>query len=476
MALLPHALSPDTLIHEIGLLLDFVSGTSGGRLGSGGTIAMLSGERSADEALKRYFEICQRLPPDGDCQHSDIGPEELEFLLDLRDTLNALVKPATGATIAFSILVARDAPRVPRGSDTGATPSGPDNKASVPKTTGNARNDAERAFPDYVEPARSLRNWMFRIQIAAITTTFVVSFVYAYAYWGNFLLQYLAVQTTQFETLETAIRTNQADMGNRAGQMATAPPAGMASVDAAVDRSVAPLKNTDNELIRSLAQYCLLLEQKSSRDTQTVSEKTRLEATIISSFGTLASAGDGRDLHYLLGLYQTCSHRNDVATRRDETYGSLNQWISFGTFWATRTITDRAAANLLAITTRYLLPLIMGMLGAMAYVLRNYLSSMGARVLTLRDLRQHAVRIVLGTLSGVAIGIIFGATSGSNSASGAVVSVGATDFTDVASAAAPALAFLAGYSVEVAFRFIDTLAAQLFAGASAAPAQPAPQR
>jgi hypothetical protein len=77
----------------------------------------------------------------------------------------------------------------------------------------------------------------------------------------------------------------------------------------------------------------------------------------------------------------------------------------------------------------------------MTYVLRRYLRSAGDRLLTSRDLREYIVRLVLGTVFGVAIGFF---TTAQNVIANPVSSLGA-----------PALAFLAGYGEEAVFRMLD---------------------
>jgi hypothetical protein len=95
---------------------------------------------------------------------------------------------------------------------------------------------------------------------------------------------------------------------------------------------------------------------------------------------------------------------------------------------------------------KQVLPVLMGLLGSMTYVLRRYLRSVGDRLLTPRDLREYIVRLVLGTVFGVAIGFF---TTAENVIANPVSSLGA-----------PALAFLAGYGVEAVFRMLDGLADQ----------------
>jgi hypothetical protein len=86
----------------------------------------------------------------------------------------------------------------------------------------------------------------------------------------------------------------------------------------------------------------------------------------------------------------------------------------------------------------------MSLLGSTTYVLRRYLRSVGDRLLTPRDLREYIVRLVLGTVFGVAIGFF---TTAENVIANPVSSLGAP---------AP----LAGYGVELVFRLLDGLADQ----------------
>ena len=65
---------------------------------------------------------------------------------------------------------------------------------------------------------------------------------------------------------------------------------------------------------------------------------------------------------------------------------------------------DRSLPAELNVVSGYVLPVLMGLLGSMTYVLRRYLRSVGDRLLTPRDLREYIVRLVLGTVFGVTIG------------------------------------------------------------------------
>ena len=110
---------------------------------------------------------------------------------------------------------------------------------------------------------------------------------------------------------------------------------------------------------------------------------------------------------------------------------------------------DRALPANLNVVRGYVLPVLMGLLRSMTYVLRRYLRSIGARLLTPRDLREYIVRLVLGTVFGVAIGFFTSAGTSQQVIANPVSSLGA-----------PALAFLAGYGVEAVFHLLDRLAEQ----------------
>ena len=77
-------------------------------------------------------------------------------------------------------------------------------------------------------------------------------------------------------------------------------------------------------------------------------------------------------------------------------------------------------------------------------------------MLTTRDLQANAVRIVLGILSGLAIGFFLAPSGGGGTSPQNSLGMGIN-------LTAPALAFLAGYAVEVLFKFLDTIAGQAFA-------------
>ena len=105
------------------------------------------------------------------------------------------------------------------------------------------------------------------------------------------------------------------------------------------------------------------------------------------------------------------------------------------------------AKQVLAILQIYLLPLLYGWVGAMAYVLRRMIK--GVQELTYRGVYdvEFSLRVYLGILAGVAIGWFFKPDT-TNAAGGGVSLTSLTPF---------ALSFVAGYSVELLFTAMDRL-------------------
>ena len=103
---------------------------------------------------------------------------------------------------------------------------------------------------------------------------------------------------------------------------------------------------------------------------------------------------------------------------------------------------------MLNVVSGYVLPVLMGLLGSMTYILRRYLRSVGDDFLfTPRGPAPN-------TWSGWCLARCFGVAIGFFTTAENVIA------NPVSSLGAPALAFLAGYGVEAVFRMLDGLADQ----------------
>jgi len=102
------------------------------------------------------------------------------------------------------------------------------------------------------------------------------------------------------------------------------------------------------------------------------------------------------------------------------------------------------ASSLIIILNQYILPLLYGLLGGFAFVLRSLSEETKRMVYTPTSNIKFGLRIHLGALAGLVIGFLWGDFQGKS-------------FGLVESLSPLAVAFLAGYSVDYLFRMLDSL-------------------
>ena len=107
-----------------------------------------------------------------------------------------------------------------------------------------------------------------------------------------------------------------------------------------------------------------------------------------------------------------------------------------------RIATEQASKSVLQVLNYYFLPLILGLLGAIAFIVRKLLNSLATTSYTLNSGRRYGMRLALGALLGVMSGIFI-----------------APDQPQLQSfnLSLVVLAFLMGYSVEFAFSIFDAI-------------------
>jgi hypothetical protein len=115
--------------------------------------------------------------------------------------------------------------------------------------------------------------------------------------------------------------------------------------------------------------------------------------------------------------------------------------------------TAQWATAALTVLGNYIMPILYGLLGSAAFVLRRHYDRLAENVLSPRDLRANSIRLGLGVLMGGCIGLVY---SGSAAAQTTGI-LGAA-----ATLSTAAIAFLAGYGVEGVFKALDGLISQVF--------------
>src|SRR5207253_1781677 len=107
-----------------------------------------------------------------------------------------------------------------------------------------------------------------------------------------------------------------------------------------------------------------------------------------------------------------------------------------------------------SVLSNSVLPVLYGLLGAMAYVLRRFHDRLAGSLLTARDQRANIIRLALGSLIGASIGLFFNSSAVTPQTTGVLGLA--------VNLSASALAFLAGYGVEAVFRTLDALISSVF--------------
>ncbi|MEX3936332.1 hypothetical protein AB4Y32_31875 [Paraburkholderia phymatum] len=107
----------------------------------------------------------------------------------------------------------------------------------------------------------------------------------------------------------------------------------------------------------------------------------------------------------------------------------------------------------LSIYSNYVLPIMFGLLGTAASMLRSVGDKIKDCVLAPRDAALAFLRLPLGLMAGVAVGLFFNPTS---------VAQGISAGTGALTITASGIAFLAGYGAEAFFKMIDRMINQIF--------------
>ncbi|MBI5503651.1 MAG: hypothetical protein HY899_02545 [Deltaproteobacteria bacterium] len=155
-----------------------------------------------------------------------------------------------------------------------------------------------------------------------------------------------------------------------------------------------------------------------------VDQRDSLDKRIIATYSTLVQAS--RPWRGLYTLSEATASAADTAVGRQYRRIALEQ----------------GARSVLRVWNFYVLPLVLGLLGAVAFITRRLLASLANNSYTPNTVSRYMMRLALGALLGVVGGIILAPDQ--PSLQGFSLSL-------------VTLAFLMGYSVEFAFSAFDTL-------------------
>jgi hypothetical protein len=363
--------------------------------------------------------------------------KQAALLIRAKDFLNMQTSPATGMTIAFTLLVAQgdegdrpvnrslwnrmfgSAEKGDADEQAGGSAAGPSLASkAVPSRTSLAVN----AYPGLVRKARLFRRWIIGISIFLFLWLLVTCFTSWYVGYGNALLGQLTTATRALEETEAKVAT--AATTQPPGATPAAP---ISLQDRAENRvAVQPLAAFD---------YC----------------------TLLTDSGDVPLSAQGQSF---LQTTELCSTREKRRLRVSAIQERMQQWACWQnlSFFSDcgKELDDPAdfekltiyATSMAEVLGTGVLPVFYGILGAGAAIVRSISRRIRRSTLSPRDLSLALQQLALGAVVGACIGLFV--DGGENGLLGPVTLSGS------------ALSFVAGFGVEQVFAALENLLSRIF--------------
>jgi hypothetical protein len=401
---------------EVQLLLDFLSGNPTHKLPDP------SNAKSAGLPDDWIEQICKMTwPPSGTpVQQAD----QEALLVRVKDYLNGMAAPASGFSVAFTLLVTQEDGSGEHTSRRRKSADNPDpsNSRTTPGMAESRGSLARKAYPDLSRKARAFRRGMEWIAISLAAWLLFTCFLSWYLTYGNSELGQLATAQSAFDAVQVKIA-------------AAANAESTASPTTTNTQQTTPI--AVNPAIRAAATsgvtYC---EQPALLGTKISPSRKRLQLYVSPTQADVCQAYD----------------KSKANLESAET--NIQHWLPFqGTRDKGSGPVYRATAIVSMLGTA-ILPVCYGILGAAAAVLRLLSRRMRLSLLTPRDLSLSLQQLALGAVIGACIGL-FVASPGSGGQS-------TTELLGPVSLSGSALSFIAGFGVDSVFSALEALIARIF--------------
>jgi hypothetical protein len=402
-------------LSEVHLLLDNVSANPNSTVS----------ERTTEEKLKQQGldknwieKVCEiSWPPDGSNEEK---AEDAALLIRAKDFLNRLSAPASGSTIAFTLLVTQVDTR--RRWPSLASLWRPRAGKAEHDITLTRHSLAQTAYPDLVRKAVGFRRAMWWISISLAFTLLVTCAISWYVAYGNAALAELAsARASATKAQERVDEAETGDTTNRAGPAGTPAERTVAAPGQAVPAATAATVQ--------FVGYCA---------------NKPYQAAVQS---------------------QLCNARDNALAEQHRIERRLADWLCWDRFddcanpAKLADAASRAAATAAIIGTA-VLPFLYGLLGAGAAIIRSLSRKIRASLLSPRDLHLSFQQLALGAVIGACIGLFVSAPGGGE---------GEDSILGPVTLSASAISFVAGFGVEAVFQAIEALITRIFNLTSATP-------
>jgi hypothetical protein len=410
---------------EVHLLLDNISANPDVTIAS-----LASAAPPADKGLpaKWIEKICEiTWPPAAGHGDSDELADEAALLIRAKDYLNGLVKPASGATIAFTLLVTQgDAAQAAR-RRAGHGAKSPPSRASL----------AGEAYPDLVEKAARFRRLIARtLVVSAIALVFTL-FLSWYLALGNAAIADFAAARAELAAADARAGSAQAAMVEAAGSDAPEGAPGQAAVPPAPSPAQPAARPTP--------------APPAARPTSAARPPARAGATTAATVPSDAELGAFHlypcrtDRYTTSDMRDACLARRMAVERWVPVQKGLRNW-AFGA-------EPYTAAWFATLIGSGILPVLYGFLGAIAAVVRTLSRKIKSSTLSPRDAQLTLQQLALGAVVGACISLFIPAPGAGDSGTALLGPVALS---------ASAISFVAGFGVDSVFQALEALISRIF--------------
>lgn len=446
----PQVFVLDRELSEVHLLLDNVSANPTTTL-----VERLAATPGLEDDLPDDWieQVCRiSWPPEGS---DDDKAEDAALLIKAKDRLNRLSYPASGSTIAFTLLVTQHETegqswlRRRNGGEGGETDQRSPTRNSL----------AQTAYPDLVPKAIRFRKAMRTISIALVVALFVTCLLSWYVAYGNSALAELSTSQARFE--EAAQRVNEAE-ATQFKQSENAAPTELAADEAVKDAAPAE-GGAEGATVAAAATttatakftpYCdgalnPVQSQACAARSEALENLERVKRRLVgwicvvswncladvAAYETAAPPQPGKD--------GAMSPEDTKRLRDGLLAGERNKELI-----ANAPSRGAALANIMGTAV---LPFLYGLLGAGASIIRSLSRKIRASLLSPRDLHLSFQQLALGAVVGACIGLFIAAPGGEGEGLLGPVTLSAS-----------AISFVAGFGVDSVFEALETLIKRIF--------------
>ena len=420
---------------EVHLLLDNISANPDV------TIATLSARTPRPDDLPADWieQVCKiTWPPEESNAQPDKQARDAALLIKARDYLNSLAKPASGATIAFTLMVSQEeSPRLFRRR----------RKNDADSPTASRSSLASDAYPDLIKRARIFRGMMaWLVWLAAVALVLTLSLSWYLAI-GNAALADFAAARTELANADAGVGAAQAAMIEAASAEPSPAVGGAAEPAGAAPPATQGGPGTGAP----------------SAPGQAGSTPSAPAAAAPAARGLFHLYPCHPSQRYTTSdMRNACLAREMAVERWMPVKAGLDRWsVATGPY---------AAAWLATLLGSGILPVLYGFLGAIAAIVRTLSRKIKTSQLSPRDILLTWQQLALGAVIGACISLFIGAPGGSGSDAALLGPV---------TLSASAISFVAGFGVDSVFQALEALISRIFniapagMGARAEPRPPA---